>query len=266
MADRVHPHHSPPASAESQPQPPEKLSPPSPEKPVPPPPATYFIQIPKDQIYRVPPPENARRYDQYTRRKHRQNRCCRCLCWLVGLVAVFVVLLGIAAGVFYLVFRPEAPNYTIENIAIRGINLTSASSAAISPEFNVTVKADNPNNKIGIHYLKDSSAEVFYNDVRLCNGALPAFYQPSNNVTVFGTALKGNGIVLRSDDQRALVESQTKQKVPLTVRIRAPVKIKVGSVKTWKITVKVDCDVTVNSLTENAKIVSKHCDYGVNVW
>ncbi|XP_020208268.1 NDR1/HIN1-like protein 13 [Cajanus cajan] len=269
MADRVHPDNTPPASAEeSQPPPPKNpnaapLQPPPSQNP----PVSYVIHIPKDQIYRVPPPENARRYDQYTRRKHRPNRCCRCLCWLIGLIVVLVVLLGIAAGILYLVFRPEAPNYGIESIAVRGINLTSASAAAaISPVFNVTVKADNPNDKIGIHYLKDSHAEVFYADVELSNGALPAFYQPSNNVTVFRTVLKGNGIVLRSEDRRALVNAVTKQKVPLTVRIRAPVKIKVGSVKTWKITVRVDCDVTVNALTANAKIVSKHCNYGVDLW
>ncbi|RDX77835.1 NDR1/HIN1-like protein 13, partial [Mucuna pruriens] len=273
MADRVHPRDSPPVSAESQPASPldasvvpKPMPPPPSENPVPPP-GTYVIKIPKDQVYRVPPPENARRYDQYTSRKHRRSRCCCCFCWLIGLFFILVVLLGIAAGVLYLVFRPEAPKYTIENIAISGINFTSPSSvAAISPEFNVTVKADNPNDKIGIRYLKDSSAEVFYDEARLSNGALPAFYQPSNNVTVFATVLTGNGIELRSEDRRALVDAQTKRKVPLTVRIRAPVKIKVGSVKTWKITVKVDCDVTMNELTAEAKIVSKRCNYGVDLW
>lgn len=273
MADRVHPHDSPPVSAESHPassqEPsavPKPPSPPPSEKPVPPP-GTYVIQIPKDQVYRVPPPDNARRYDQYTRRKQHRNRCCCCFCWFIGLIFILIVLLGITAGVLYLVYRPEAPKYSIENIAVGGFNLTSPSAtAAISPEFNVTVKANNPNDKIGIYYLKDSSAEIFYNNARLSNGAWPAFYQPSNNVTVFGTVLKGNGIKLRSEDRRALVEAQTKRKVPLTVRIRAPVKIKVGSVKTWKITVKVNCDVTVNELTAKAKIVSKDCNYGVDLW
>ncbi|KAK7320498.1 hypothetical protein VNO77_30026 [Canavalia gladiata] len=273
MADRVHPQDSPPVSGESQTTssqqpaivqnpPPQPLS----EKPVPPP-GTYVIRIPKDQVYRVPPPENAHRQDQFIRRKHRRSRCCCCFCWLIGFIFILIVLLGIAAGVLYLVFRPEAPKYTIDGIAIRGMNVTSPSSAEeVSPEFDVTVKADNPNDKIGIRYETDSSAEIFYNDVRLCNGALPAFYQPSNNVTVFKTVLRGNGIKLRSGDRSALLEAQTKRKVPLTVSLRAPVKIKVGSVQTWKITVKVDCDVTVNELTAQAKIVSKHCNYNVDLW
>lgn len=262
MADRVHPRDSPPVSPQSAavaPKPPL-------DKPVPPP-GTYVIKIPKDIVHRVPPPENARRYEQYTRKKHRRNRHCCCLCWFIGIIFILIMLLGIAAGIFYLVFRPKAPNYTIENITIRGINITSPlSTTGISPEFDVTVKADNPNDKIGISYEKDSSAEIFYKDMRLCNGILPSFYQPSNNVTVFKTMLKGNRIKMSSEDQRALVKAQTKREVTLMVKLRAPVKIKVGSVKTWKITVKVDCDLMVDKLTVNAKIVSKSCTFKVDLW
>jgi hypothetical protein len=55
---------------------------------------------------------------------------------------------------------------------------TTTSVLTVSPEFDVTVRADNPNDKIGIYYRKDSSVEVYYSDVRLCNGVLPVFYQP----------------------------------------------------------------------------------------
>ncbi|KAE7998199.1 hypothetical protein FH972_002765 [Carpinus fangiana] len=99
---------------------------------------------------------------------------------------------------FYLVFKPDSPNYSIDNITISGLNLTAAAATTtttsvltVSPEFDFTVRADNPNDKIGIYYRKDSSVEVYYLDVRLCNSVLPVFYQPSNNVTVFRTALKG---------------------------------------------------------------------------
>lgn len=177
------------------------------------------------------------------------------------------MLLGITAGVLYLVFRPEAPKYSIQQINIRGINLTSPSStAASSPVFDVTVKADNPNNKIGISYEKESSAEIFYNNVILCNGVMPTFYQPSNNVTVFKTVLEGSGIKLNNENRRALLKAQTKRKVPLIVKLRAPVKIKVGSVKTWKITVKIDCDLTVDQLTAKAKIGYRHCNFRVDLW
>ncbi|KAJ7964873.1 Late embryogenesis abundant (LEA) hydroxyproline-rich glycoprotein family [Quillaja saponaria] len=266
MADRVHPRDSPPTSVQQSEAVLQKPPSPASEKPAPPP-GTYVVQIPKDQIFRVPPPENARRYQQYTSRKTRRSGCCCCLFWLLGLIVTVVVLLAIAAGIFYLVFKPESPNYTVERISIKGINLTTTSSTAtISPEFSITVRAENPNDKIGIYYKRKSSIEVHYNNVELCNGALPVFYQPSNNVTVFQTALKGSSIELTSTDHKTLVDAQNKKNVPFKLNLRAPVKIKVGSIKTWTITVKVNCDVAVDKLTAQAKVVSKNCDYGVDLW
>lgn len=70
------------------------------------------------------------------------------------------------------------------------VSFTSPSSTAallsFLPEIDVTMRADNDNDKIGIYYEKGSSVEMFFNDAMLCDGALPAFYQPSNNVTAFG--------------------------------------------------------------------------------
>ncbi|XWS71791.1 hypothetical protein CRYUN_Cryun03dG0168700 [Craigia yunnanensis] len=260
MAERVHPGDSPPATNEhSTPKP----APPSPEKPIPQP-GTYVIQIPKDQIYRVPPPENARRYEHLSKRKARRSTCRRCCCCMLTSILVLLLAAAIIAAVIYFVFKPESPNYSVESVAIKGFNLTS--SSPLSPEFDVTVRAQNPNDKIGIYYEKSSSVEVYYEDVNLCNGALPVFYQPTNNVTVFKMALKGSGIELTNATLRALSDEQNKGTVPFTLKLRAPVKIKVGSIKTWKITVKVTCKITVDELTTAAKIVSGDCDYGVDLW
>ncbi|KAM1040881.1 hypothetical protein TB1_029469 [Malus domestica] len=274
MADRVHPRDPPlhnetaPFPYTASPESPRKPSPPESEKPVPPP-GTYVIQIPKDQVYRVPPPENATRYKNYTRQNPRRSSCRCCFCWLFGLVAALIFLSAAAAGIFYLVVRPKSPNYSIDSIAFRGFNLTAPSpspSYAISPEIQVTVRAQNPNKKIGIYYGKKSSVILFYSDVKLCDGALPAFYQPLKNVTVFQTALKGSGIELTSAAQQGLVNAQKQGKVPLGLDIRMPVRIKVGPIKTWTINVKVGCDLTVDKLTTEAKIVSKDCDYSVDPW
>ncbi|XVF46389.1 hypothetical protein PTKIN_Ptkin03bG0022900 [Pterospermum kingtungense] len=260
MAERVHPSDSPPATAE---HPTPKPAPASPEKPTPQP-GTYVIQIPKDQIYRVPPPENARRYAHLSKRKPRRSTCRRCCCCLLTTILVLLLVAAIAAAIVYFVFKPESPNYSVESVAITGFNLTS--SSPLSPEFDVTVRAHNPNDKIGIYYEKGSSVKVYYQDVNLCNGALPAFYQPTNNVTLFKTALKGSAIELTSAALRTLSDEQNKGTVPFNLKLRAPVKLKVGSVKTWKITVKVTCKITVDKLTAASKIVSKDCDYGVDLW
>ncbi|GMI97016.1 NDR/HIN1-like 13 [Hibiscus trionum] len=256
MAERVHPRDSPPSSG-------EHPTPPSSQKPIPQP-GTYVIQIPKDQVYRVPPPENARRYAHLSKRKSSRSTCCRCCCCFLTTILSLLLVAAIAAAVIYFIFKPKAPNYSVDNVAIKGFNLTS--SSPLSPEFDVTIRAHNPNDKIGIYYEKGSSVKIYYEDVNLCNGVLPAFYQPTNNVTLFKTALKGSGIELTTAALRSLSNDQKKGTVPFTLKLRAPVKIKVGSIKTWKITVKVTCKITVDKLTTASKIVSKDCDYGVNLW
>ncbi|KAL2557334.1 Late embryogenesis abundant (LEA) hydroxyproline-rich glycoprotein family [Forsythia ovata] len=273
MADRVHP------TVDAPPQPPSSSStvtsskisgeaphPPNPEPsmPVPPPPANYVIQLPREQIFRYPPPENARKFQTLNLKKNRRSCCRRCCCFTLGLLLLLIVVAGVAAGVLYLVFRPESPRYTIDRIRIKGFNLTAATP--ISPGFDVSIRANNPNNKIGIYYLKDGAANVFYNDVKLCDGVLPAFYQPKNNITVFQTALKGSNIVLAHAVKTELLNAQKKATLPFVVRVKTPVKIKVGSIKTWEITVKVKCDVIVDALNERAKIISKNCNYSVRLW
>ncbi|PHU29409.1 hypothetical protein BC332_01502 [Capsicum chinense] len=271
MADRVHPvdipssSSNPPSSNNSG----EVVSPkqpsfPSPTKPVQPSAGTYVVQVPKDQIYKYPPPENARRYESLIKRKPRRNCCCRCLCFTCSILIVLIVAIGITLGVLYLVYRPEAPKYAISNIAIKHFNVTTSSK--ISPELDVSVRAENPNNNLGMYYRKGSSVKVVYSGIDLSTGVLPVFYQPANNVTIFQTALKGSNVILGSSVKTALRNEQKKGKVPFRVSIKAPVKIKIGAVKTWEITVKVNCDVTVDALTVKSKLVSKDCDYSVRLW
>lgn len=116
---------------------------------------------------------------------------------------------------FYLdyIVHPESPTYTIDRIAVKQMNLSSPFSS-ISPEFDVSIKADNGNHKLGIYYENDSSVEIFYRDVSLCslcNGVLLAFYQPSNNMMVFHSALKGNDVELAETDRRALMNVVAKR-------------------------------------------------------
>lgn len=260
MADRVHPAAgSPPPADETTKSQPEN----HPPKPAPPP-GTYVIQVPKDQIYRVPPPENARLYKKH--QKPRRSCCCCCLAWILGVLISLVLAAAIAAGIFYLVVRPKIPKYSVDGLSIKGINLTSVqTNPTLYPEFNVTVRAENPNKKIGIYYEKGSSVTVFYSDIDLCNGALPVFYQGRKNVTVFQTALTGNGIRLSDVVRGNLLTQQREGQIPLELDLRVPVRIKVGAVKTWKITVKVRCDLKVNDLTEDSRLVSKSCKVDVDL-
>jgi hypothetical protein len=260
MADQVHPTADSPPLSTGEPQ---KLTPFS-DPLAPPKHETYIIKIPKDRIFRYPPPENSHRFQKYSKKKQGRRCCRRCLCWTLALLALIVFLVGVTACILYLVYRPEAPKYSVDNLAIRGVNLTA--TGPISPQITVTVRARNPNDKIGVYHETGGSSKLFYSGVNLCNGVLPAFYQPSNNVTVFQTELRGSDIVLSSQLHTALLTEQRQGRVPLRLNLEAPVKIKVGSVKTWTITFKIKCDLTVDNLTAGSTIVTKDCDYSVKMW
>lgn len=231
-----------------------------------PPSGTYVIQVPKDQIYRVPPPENAHKYKLYTTRQSRRSRCRSCCCATLGLLILLIALLGAAVGIFYLIYHPKAPSFSVERVSVNGVNITSVTSDSISPVFNVTVRAENPNKKIGIYYEDGSSITVNYDKVKLCEGALPVFYQPPRNTTVFATKLSGGDIVLSSADRDKLAGEQKNGRVPLKMTVELPVRVRVGSLKTWKLTAKAKCTVAISALTAKAKVVSKECSVSVKPW
>ncbi|KAI3795889.1 hypothetical protein L1987_38549 [Smallanthus sonchifolius] len=261
MADRLHPGAD---SDQFQPPPHAVKPPPSDDKPLLPQ-GTYIIQIPKDQVYRIPPPENSHKMKKLANRKPRRSCCFRCVCWTISAAFILLILLSVAAGVLYLVFRPEKLKYSIDSISVAGVNLTS--SAPISPRFTVNIRAENPNDKLSVFYIgKGSSVDVHYGDVSLCNGVLPTFAQSANNVTVIQTALRGSNIILARDVHSRLVKQEGERRVPLKLKVKAPVKIKIGAVKTWEIKVTVKCDVAVDRFIQKSKIVSKSCDYRVGLW
>ncbi|KAF8395607.1 hypothetical protein HHK36_019557 [Tetracentron sinense] len=235
MRGRIHPGDSPSVNenfttAFEDPEIPEKPTPPMPDKPVPTP-GTYVSKSPKTK-------------STVSRRRKTPT------------ISKTTLAGEKTAGTPVV---PKAPIYSVEKVSVRGFNL-ALSSLTVSPEFDFTVKAENPNKKIGIFYEKGSFVTVSHSNVKLCTGAVPAFYQPSNNVTIFRTALKGSGIKLTSQVHGALTEEQRGGKIPLGLNLRVPVRIKVASVKSWTVSVMVKCDITVDMLTENSSIISKDCD------
>ncbi|XP_068661686.1 NDR1/HIN1-like protein 13 [Aristolochia californica] len=280
MADRVHPRtDSPPVTVTATAT---SGHPPEPAKsdvgganPVPsfapkpqPPPGTYVVQVPKDQIYRVPTPGNAHKYRNAARRKNRGCcGCCCCMTYILSFLFILVIILGIVAAVFYLTVRPKAPKYSVDSISITGFNLSASNlSLSLSPEFDVTVRAENPNKGIGIYYGKKSSVTVSHSDVQLCNGVLPSFYQGTRNVTIFTTVLKGSSLRLSDTVHDALISQQRKGQIPMKLDLKVPVKVKVWGIKSWSVDVNVNCDVTVNKLARDSRVISRDCHVDVDPW
>ncbi|KAG6537402.1 NDR1/HIN1-like protein 13 [Zingiber officinale] len=175
---------------------------------LPPSPGDYFVQVQKDRIFRVPPPQNSRRMAIYTRRasSRRRRTCLRCLAW----TAAPILLLAAALAVLYLLFLPQKPVYSITALSIAGFN-ASSSSSSLSPTFLATVHAENPNQKIGLSYLNGGDVSVSFAGVSLCRGDWPAFFQRRRNLTLFQVPMTGAGTRLSSAMRQQLEAAQRRR-------------------------------------------------------
>ncbi|KAK1278947.1 hypothetical protein QJS04_geneDACA003536 [Acorus gramineus] len=264
--DRIHPIADSPTTASTA----DEIHPPFFPKPNPPP-GTYVIQIPKDQIFNHPPPANAAlhksRPSSTASSRRRGCTCRRCFCFSLCLLFLLAVAIAVAGAVMYFVYDPKVPRYTVDRISIKGFDLNSTSQPSdpsINPDFKVTVRADNPNKKIGFYYGKRSSASVSFESETLCRGSLVSFYHGPKNVTVFETDLIGSGIRLSESMRERLIADQIRGSVPIRVDLRVPVRAKVGAIKSWTVTVKARCELTVDRLGVDSRIKSKSCKVSVD--
>ncbi|KAI3989305.1 hypothetical protein MKX01_004854 [Papaver californicum] len=152
-------------------------------------------------------------------------------------------------------------NYTIENFSIKGINLTSSDGLILSPEFGIKISYANPNKNMGFYYYeKDSRITISYSITILCSSAdvMPNFYQPKGNVTVLETVSKCSGVKVTTTISDSILRDQRKSKIPLSIDMKIPIRADIDETTARSI-LKVYCDIKVDKLAMDSKIVSKKC-------
>ncbi|KAF5457019.1 hypothetical protein F2P56_021157 [Juglans regia] len=192
----------------------------------------------------------------YSKPPKKRSCWCKCLCWTVCLLLLQLIIIGIIVGIIFLAFQPKLPKYSVDKMQITQFNLSGDDS--LYAAFDVTITARNPNKKIGIYYEGGSSIGVWYTDRKLCQGALPKFYQGHRNTTVLNVPLTGqtqNASGLLTTLQQLQQETGS---IPLTLRVNQPVRIKLGKLKLFKIKFRVRCRLQVDSLSANNAITIRN--------
>lgn len=184
------------------------------------------------------------------------NTCsfCKCICYTITILVFIVIIIAAVIGILYLAFQPKLPNYSINSLRISDLRLNV--DLSLYAKFDVKITARNPNDKIGIYYEKGGKLSIWYTKTKLCEGALPVFYQGHRNTTKLDVVLTGQsqyGQTLMN----ALQEQQQTGRIPLDLKVDAPVAIKLGKLKLNKVRVLGRCLLEVNSLTTNDLITIK---------
>ncbi|XP_047176641.1 NDR1/HIN1-like protein 13 [Vigna umbellata] len=192
----------------------------------------------KAQLYGATRPTY--RPQPHHRRRSKRGCCCTFCFWLILTVLVLLLLIGIAGTVFYLLYRPHRPTFTVTSLKLSYLNLTSSST--LNSRFDVTVSATNPNKKILFAY-DPTSISILSGDVDVGDGIVPAFLHGKKNTTLIKTSIVSTGSALQSDDASRLKSSmKNKNGLPLEVNLETKVKAKMGKLKTPKVGIRVSCD------------------------
>ncbi|KAL5712564.1 hypothetical protein ACHQM5_014725 [Ranunculus cassubicifolius] len=207
-----------------------------------------LVHVPKDQIFgNAPLPENPQKDEA-----RRSSGCCcgfRCWCTLLSLLLVFLTA-AILLAVF--VFPPKPPEYSIEKISFRDLNLTSSSRN--SPTTNLILKVHNANRKIRFNFTEPGSiAVITQSDIILTTGVLPMFYQPERSTKFTETTLTSSFVTLyRKDHDELLFQENVAKRIPLKIDMKVPLKLCLFSMKSWTIKANVQCETSVDQFREDA--------------
>ncbi|KAJ3681022.1 hypothetical protein LUZ60_015511 [Juncus effusus] len=221
----------------------------------------HSIQFPRDYVIKSPPREHYVKLSTYSRTRPRRRRilqhCQRIICASICTIILVLILLAI---IVYATFRPKPPSYSLTSLSISGFDpLLSSPFTPLNPYINARLRTENPNKRISVVYQTGGSISVSFDKVELCNGDWPAWVQKPGNTTQFETDLNGSGILLTSSTRNEILTAENNSLVPLTMDAKFPVKIKYKFVRSWSVTVKVSCDVKVDSLNTTANVISKKC-------
>ncbi|GLT90095.1 hypothetical protein SLE2022_080470 [Rubroshorea leprosula] len=179
--------------------------------------------------------------------------CCCLLSFLIKLIVTAVIILGLAALIFWLIFRPNIVKFHVTDASLTQFNLTSDNNLHYNLALNITVR--NPNKKIGIYYDR-IEANAYYEDQRFATQQLTPFYQGHKNTSYLNPSFQGQKLVLLGADGVSEYNQEKNSGVySIDVKLNLRVRFKLGKLKTWRFKPKIECDLKVplNGSAETTK-------------
>jgi Late embryogenesis abundant protein len=216
-------------------------------------PETYVVQVPKDQIYRVPPPENAalvERYRNQVSKSTGQSPVLTCLGWLCASILTVILLCLIIVVAFLATVRPGKPRLSMDQVRVK--NPTDA-----QPEYDFTMSVRNPSAAMSYSYEKDGTAVLSYGGVNIAKGKTPVLSQNSKNTTTVKIVMEGLKIMVPKKIAKALKGS--KENVPLKLELEMGVSAKAWGLDLNGMHVAVSCDLTSQGLVKQPRIKTQSC-------
>ncbi|XP_048426874.1 NDR1/HIN1-like protein 13 [Pyrus x bretschneideri] len=220
---------------------------------------TYVVQIPKDQIYRVPPPENALIVERHRNPENKKSSCCTIRCLIIGaIVFSLCLILSITLLSLSLTVKPKEPKFSISNVHVKNPKSKSDTGKNLHPGYEVSLKVNNPNGH-GINYEGSEGASLLLKEKRIGKGKFPLKKQEKDSSATVKLVLDGSKGALPREVEKSIENTNSKMHLPLTLKMDLSVKVK-GFIKTWKMETEVECHFQVNTLGKGTEVLQQKCE------
>ncbi|CAM0871786.1 unnamed protein product [Alopecurus aequalis] len=225
----------------------------------PPPGNTYVVKVQKDQIYRVPPPENAYLAERYRAERAGGNRggdpaCSPCLKLTLGIALVAALLLGAGIALYVLVVRADPPSFAVDRLSVHN------ASAQHHVDYDFFLTAINPNKVTALWYKDGGRATLLHQGTALAKGDVGKPEDGGQDATDFNVLLHGVGHAPPKAVEKALSSASKKGAVvTLELVVDVPVQVHVGALGFGTRKLTVACEIRTASLRKDAHISSHNC-------
>ncbi|XP_048432409.1 NDR1/HIN1-like protein 10 [Pyrus x bretschneideri] len=181
----------------------------------------------------------------------------KCGTHCVYFVGQAFLCLCLTTFIFWLIFLPKEPKFTVSDASLSRFNFTNTDNTLYyNLALNVTIR--NPNKRVGIYYRR---IQVFanYRKKRFANVTLPLepFYQGRKNTTTLNHVLvEGQQLVAFGEHDLSQFNSETAAGVySIDVEIYLRVKARYGKVKTSDYgSSNIDCKLKVPVSSNNTSV------------
>ena len=215
-------------------------------------PGTYVVQVPKDQIYRVPPPENVHIAELHRNSppKAKNRTCCWCFTFIIVFLVIVLLAGGLLGGLFSIVLTPKDPRFSTQHFLLQ---------KKPHSHYKITLLAQNPNSNVAILYKEGGVISLSLKRQKVASGAYPTFSQSHQNSTQFEVTLKDSTTTLPKEVEESIENDKKKIHVTFFLSINFQAQMKMGLLRSGTMKYVVSCQVTVDTLAKNSRVVSQQC-------
>lgn len=213
--------------------------------------ATYIVQVPKNQVYRVPPPENAKLLHQNHEPEKPSRYSAQLLCSII--IAFVFIASALAIGLAFSFPKAKNPEIRVQSFVV-------SNSSQSHPDYDVTLEVHYPNWKSGILYMQGGVSSLFFHEQKMGAGKFPTFNQDGKNSTKIRIVLKGSKIPLPNNIKQSIKSTEPKVKVPFSLKIKVMARVKTSSFEIGNVKLTIRCDFRVDNLAKGTQILSQQCE------